>query len=293
MSDLPGFEHVFEWVMDEELTPDTPTPTGGDPTGGELVSRLLRNADACPADVVTVAHALCVVTRTSVAGDQMPGAVLADRFIVLARIRTMLDGEIARVSAAAETRDVLAHTPATTLQREAAWTRSDASALVTAARFAARHPAVSDAWRAGRVATGVVATLARGLSGVTADAEDRVVAAVTPDIGDFSVAGMRVLVSRALDLLNPEQRDQAEQRDYDRRSVVSTSHGGMTMISADLPGLEGAAVIAALEALGESLRVEGDGLTKAQRRADALITIVNRAAAHGDLPATGGGLPSA
>ena len=64
----------------------------------------------------------------------------------------------------------------------------------------------------------------------------------------------------------------------------------MTMITADLPGIDGAAVMAALEALAESLRVEGDGHTRAQRRADALITLVNAAAAHGDLPATASGL---
>jgi hypothetical protein len=67
----------------------------------------------------------------------------------------------------------------------------------------------------------------------------------------------------------------------------------MTMIHADLPTLEADAVLTALNAIAESLRVEGDRTTTGQRRADALITLVNRAAAHGDVPATRNGLPVA
>ena len=69
--------------------------------------------------------------------------------------------------------------------------------------------------------------------------------------------------------------------------------GGMTMIAADLPDVDGVAVMAALDAVASSLRVAGDRSTKAQRRADALITVVNRSAAHGTVPATAGGLPVA
>ena len=282
--------------MAADPAPDAPPPDDADQavagaTAAELLTRLLRGATACPADVVAVAQALCAVTESVITGDQMPGAVLSDRFVVLARLRTLLDGEMSRSSAAAEARDVLPYTPSGTLQKEAGWTKSDATALATAARFADRHPDLATIWRAGGVATGVVATLARGLGGVTAEAEDHVVAAVVPCIDEFSVASMRVLVSQALDLLNPDQRDKAEQCDYDRRRVDYTQHGGMVMINADLPDMEGAAVISALKALGESLRVEGDGLTSAQRMADALITLVNTAAAHDDLPATAGGLP--
>ncbi|MFN8126567.1 MAG: DUF222 domain-containing protein [Candidatus Nanopelagicales bacterium] len=265
----------------------------GEDAGVALLAGMMHTATACPAEVAVLASALVTVTQTPITGDVMPGPVLADRLLVLARLRTLLDGEVARVVAAAEIRDVLAHNPSTLLQREAAWNRSDAAAMVIAARFADRHPEVAAVWRSGNVATAVVATLARGLSGVAATVETRIVAAVTPHLGSLSVSGVKVLVARALDLLNPDDRDTAEQTDYDRRSVVFTTHAGMTMITADLPGLEGAAVIAALDAVAESLRSEADRLTKAQRRADALITLVNRAAAHGDLPTTAAGLPVA
>ena len=63
---------------------------------------------------------------------------------------------------------------------------------------------------------------------------------------------MKLLVARALDLLDAADRDTAEQSNYDRRAVWWTDHGGMTMISADLPGIDGAAVTAALTALADS-----------------------------------------
>ena len=65
------------------------------------------------------------------------------------------------------------------------------------------------------------------------------------------------------------------------------------MIAADLPDVDGVAVMAALDAVAASLRVARDRSTKAQRRADALITVVNRSAAHGTVPATAGRLPVA
>jgi hypothetical protein len=96
-----------------------------------------------------------------------------------------------------------------------------------------------------------------------------------------------------LDHLHPDDREAQEQTDWDRRCVSATRHAGMTMIHADLPTLEADALLTALYAIAESLRVEGDRLTVGQRRADALITVINRAAAHGDVPATRNGLPVA
>ncbi|MFN8125263.1 MAG: DUF222 domain-containing protein [Candidatus Nanopelagicales bacterium] len=231
--------------------------------------------------------------RTSVTGDLATASGLANRVTVLARVRTALDAELGRSLSAAECHDVLPHTPATHLNRSAAWTSRTASTVITAARFAQRHPALAEQWRTATLSTDVVATLARGLRGLPALTESQVVRAVAPELPKLSIAGVKLLVGRALDLLHPDDREASEQTDYDRRRLVATSHGGMTMIDADLPGLEGQAVMSALDALAESLRVAGDRLTKSQRRADALITLVNRAASHGDLPTTTAGLPVA
>ena len=230
------------------------------------------------------------VVGESLFGGVGSGAGLTDRVTVLARLHTAIDAELGRSLVAAEGADVLPHSTITLLERTAWWSRPASSRVVTAARFAQRHPELGRRWRCGLVTSEVIAALARGLRQVTYDVECIIVAAAIPELTKLSVAGVKLLVARALDLLDAADRDTAEQSNYDRRAVWWTDHGGMTMISADLPGIDGAAVTAALTALADSLRVEGDGLTAAQRRADALITLVNAAAAHGDLPATASGL---
>ncbi len=109
--------------------------------GGEmvdLVTRLLAGAGNCPVDVVEWARALVAVTARPVVGDLATVAGLADRVTVLARVRTVLDAEIARTLVAAETADVLPHAPVTHLQRAAAWSGADASQVVAAGRMPPR-----------------------------------------------------------------------------------------------------------------------------------------------------------
>ena len=259
----------------------------------DLLPRLLAGAGNCPKDVVALAEAVVTATEVPVVGDLATGAGLADRVTVLARIAVIIDAEVGRSVVAADSCDVLPHAPVTQLQRHAGWSGPAASAVVAAARFAHRHPTVADLWRSGQVNTDAVAAIARGLRGVTATVEERFVAAVVAQLPKLSVKGIKVLITQTLDHLHPHDRDAQDHTDWDRRCLTSTRHGGMTMISADLPGLEGQAVLAALDALADSLRVDGDRATKGQRRADALITLVNRAASHGDLPATRSGLPVA
>lgn len=253
--------------------------------------QVTTGARSCPASLRRVLAELGRVCAEDVHTDADLGAGLADRVVVLARIHTVIDAELGRSVVAASDTDVLPHSPATLLERRAGWSRQASTRVVTAARFARRHPEVLRLWRCGTVTSEVIAALARGLRQVPWAVELSIVSAVLPELRRLSVAAVKLVVQRALDLLHPEDRDAAEQSDYDRRGVWWTQHGGMTMISADLPDVDGAAVTAALTAWAESLRAEGDGLTIAQRRADALITMVNAAAAHGDLPASASGLP--
>ena len=279
---------MFEYVMGMQR--GTPPPATPD---SELPQRLLAGAGNCPSDVVAIVDALTAAVESPVSGELGTAVGLADRLTVLARIRSVLDAEIGRTAVAAQTHDVLAHSPATHLQRTAAWSGPDASGVVVAGRLAARHRSLEQLWRTGRVSTDVVAVIARGLRGVSHDVEGRFLTAVADQLPSLSLRAVKVLISRTLDLLFPDDAQRQEQLDWDRRALTSSRHSGMTMIQADLPGLEGDAVMAALDALADSLRVAGDPTTTAQRRADALITLVNRAAAHGDLPATRSGLPVA
>lgn len=280
--------------MAAEPTPD-PDETG-DPTAlpteqPGLLDVLLREARNCPTKVATVARAVADAAAEEVVDDLATGVGLADRVTVLARTRTAMDAEIGRSLLAAERADALPHAPRTQLERLASWSGHSAAALVAAARFVDRHQDVNGLWSRGLVSTDVIATLARGLSGLAMDTERNIVTAVVPELPSLSVRAVKMVVAHALDMLHPDDRDAAEQSEYDRRTIVATSHGGMVMITADLPSLEGDAVMAAINAVAESLRVSGDRLTAGQRRADALITLINRASARGDVPATAGGLP--
>ena len=322
--------------------------TGMDDEDSDVgTASVLAGLGDCPGSVRRLVEDLVAVCAEPVIGDLVTGAALSDRVTALARVRTVLDAEVARSLVAAESADVLPHAAATLLQRAAAWSGADASQVVAAGRLAARHPDLAALWRTGQVSAAVVAVIARGLRGVSADVESQFLAAVLPQLPRLSVKAVKLLVARTLDLLFPDDADAREQSDWDRRSLVATSHGGMTRIpdppvpgvasgtlrmvwqgmsaragwapverrfrrqdaaegravasgiggsgiaTADLPGVEGEAVMAALDAIADSLRVAGDRATAAQRRADALITLVNRAATQGEVPATRSGLPVA
>lgn len=267
---------------------------GGEPRDAgapsSLSGWLLAGAEDCGPEAVGVAAGFQEVAGLPVSGGVGSGVSVTDRVRVLARLRIAVEAELGRVLPAAEAAQVLPHAPVTMLERTA-WSRRAAGGLMAAARLADRHSEVAYLWRTGQVDTDVVAALARGVRQVTYAVECQILDAVVPQLPRLSVAGVKQVVAVALDLLHPDDRDAKEQANYDRRGVWVSEHGGMTMITADLPDLEGAAVVACLEAVADSLRVADDPVTTAaQRRADALITVMQKAAAHGDVPATAGGV---
>ena len=257
------------------------------------LTTLLRAAPGAPADVVALAKQVVQLGEAPVSGADSPAVALADGVVVLARVRNALDAEIARRLRTAETQNVLRHTASATLQRDAHWAGSSAHAMVAAARFADRFPALADLWRRGCVAADAVAALARGTRGLPEHHISQVVTALLPTLPNLSTRHLRIAVGRAVDLLLPDDRNEREQVTHDRRFLAFSELNGITSFHGELPSIDGAALRAALTALGESLRVEGDRLTKGQRHADALMTLVNAAAAHGDLPASSAGLPVA
>lgn len=159
--------------------------------------------------------------------------------------------------------------------------------------WARRFPELRRLWIDGLVSTEHLSVIATPTHCLTDSQMTTLLDILTPRLPRLSVRATRIAVRHALDLLRPQDAKHAEQHDWDRRGISYSSHGGMVLIAADLPQVEGETLITVLNSLGESLRVEGDGLTDAQRRADALITLVDRAASHEDLPATTNGLPVA
>lgn len=255
------------------------------------LANLLHSADCAPEDVMAVAQSVVALGEDRL--TETPAVALADSVIVLARTRNALDAEIARRLRAAENADTLRHTAHTTLEHEARWAGGTSHAMVAASRFAERHPAIARLWHGGCVPLESVAILARGTRALPESDAVQVVNALLPTLPQLSTRHLRIAVSRAVDLLMPEDRNQREQIAHDRRFIAFSDLNGVTSFHGELPSVDGCALRAALAALGESLRVEGDGLTKGQRSADALITMVNAAAAHGDLPASASGLPVA
>ena len=288
---------MFESDMGMHAT--QPPGSGSDPgddsdsTGLPLADLLTADAANCPPRVRHLVELLAEICQEPLVGGLVSGAALAARLAVLARARLVLDAEIGRTLAAAERGGVLPFTPGTFLQREAHWSGSAAGATVAASRLADRHRDLAQLWQSGRVPSESLAVIARELKGLPVAVEQKFLAACLPQLPQISVAGVRVLTRRFLDLLHPDDRDAQEQTDWERRTLTVTKHGGMAMLHGEFPDLEGEAILAALDALADSLRVENDHRHNGQRRADALITLVNRAASYGDVPATRSGLPVA
>ena len=271
---------------------DEPAAQGSTPDA-DASCDVLSLAPNCPATVRTLVADLVDVQSEALAGDLANGPALADSVIALARVRNMLEAEIGRRLSGAVSADCLRHTPRTTLIAAGGWAGSSAAAMVAAAQFADSHDTVAALWRSGAISVESVAALARGLSPLSPEDQAKVITGVLPHLPHLSVRAVRRFVARAVDILDPHDRDRREQRRHDQRFLAFSSYCGSLTFHGQLPELEGAAFRTALAALAESIRAEGDGLTTGQRYADALITMVNAAATHQDLPTTTGGLPVA
>jgi hypothetical protein len=248
------------------------------------------NASDPVREVVAAVAGLC---DEALSGDLISGASIADSVVVLARVSHVLSFELARRLTIASTSGALRHTPRVTLTDAGGLSGPEAASLVAAAGFADQHPDLVEAWRSGRIDTDTVAVIARGLRPIPVVEQAEVVTAVLPHLPRLSRKALRRFIATAVDVLTPDHPEVTEQRRHARRYLAFSHYAGMTHIRADLPDIDGAAVQAAIRALAESLRVDGDGLTPGQRNADALMTLINAAAAHGDLPASMNGLPVA
>ena len=194
-------------------------------------------------------------------------------------------------------------------RRMAAWTAADATADPVgacaeagipvrtarlwrrAAQFAAHHPALHERWLAGAVTAEQAVIVARGTRRLAAQQAAAVIGALAPALPGLTMEETRAVVEGAVDTADPPDARRRERDDYEHRRLAFTGVGGGIDIAGYLPAAEAGALQAAIAALAEEMRAEGDGLSMAQRRADALAELVARATAHG-LPA-GGGLPVA
>ncbi|MDZ4249523.1 MAG: DUF222 domain-containing protein, partial [Candidatus Nanopelagicales bacterium] len=103
-----------------------------------------------------------------------------------------------------------------------------------------------------------------------------------------SVAQVARACAHAVALAKPDLAHRSEQDAHDERYLAFTRFRDVSVFEGRLAGVDGKAFAEAIAACAESLRVEGDGLTRGQRNADALMLLVSKA----DLPKHGG-LPAA
>ena len=156
--------------------------------------------------------------------------------------------------------------------------------------FAARFPSVGEAWAAGELGQDVVEMLRVGCARLRRDdLARRLVQVVLPVLSGLSVAQARAIIDKAVDQLVPSVPDDDETAEHAARALCwSQTPGGGVALSGYLPAAEADAFTKAVEAMVETLRVAGDGLTAAQRRADALCALIARSD-----PPLAGGLPAA
>ncbi|MFN8126042.1 MAG: HNH endonuclease signature motif containing protein [Candidatus Nanopelagicales bacterium] len=288
-------------VVEESTAPEpAPEPdvsvgrfTTGGGGAGELTALLLTGAGECGPQVRDLVARLAVIATTPIPVGLGTDRQLRHEVTAVARLRQVLDTVLGDRVDAATRHDALRYSPTTVVTRDAGWDGAAASSLVAASRLAARYPALRDLWVTAQISTAHLAVLARGITCLTEVQTRALIAAVLPSLPLLTVPALRLAVRHGVDLLRPHDSDHAAQHDWQQRSVTFSHHAGMVLMAADLPAVEGEALIAALTALADSLRVDGDALTTPQRRADALITLINQAATYGDLPATRGGIPVA
>lgn len=299
---------------DRDLDPAAAAEAGGDGTrspqpaaaaadGGEsgwvsaedARTGLFAGVSCASAEAVALGEALLGLLAAGQDIDGSPGlgaaAAVADDVVLLARARHLLDAETARRAATADRLDAAPVGVATAL-RAAGWTAGAAAGLLRAGRFAERHPELHALWRAGRTSATAVAVISRGTTDLTVGEAKAVVEWLLPFLPRLDVPRVRVAVQAAVDRLRPRDADAAERDAYDSRYLAHSVYGGMVLLEARLPALEGEAFLAAIRAFAAKLRVAGDTTTPRQRNADALAALVAAAVAAGRVPSSGG-LPAA
>ncbi|MFN8126698.1 MAG: DUF222 domain-containing protein [Candidatus Nanopelagicales bacterium] len=274
-----------------------------DPIGDHEAADAAEGADAGDARRLVVAgagdpvrgfaEALWVLQSQAVTGGLGAAARLSADVVSLARLRHVLDREIARRVRVAEGDDVLP-TTARTVLRQQQWSAREARQTTTAARFADTWPQIGSLWSAGQVGIDVVYALAVTSRPLTRQQLEELLQSLIPQLPSLDAGQVRRAVRHAIELVRPDDGVAKEHDDYDRRHLAWSTYRGVVSLTGELPALEGAAFTAAITALAEALRGDGDGdgLTLGQRRADALAALVARAAAGNTLP-TAAGLPAA
>jgi hypothetical protein len=173
------------------------------------------------------------------------------------------------------------------------WSDATSRRLARAGALAAAHPSVADAWAAGVITSEHVDPVARRAERFTGEELAAVVEELRDLWGRVSPAGVARFIDAADRLLHPPADPTPGEADaYQSRDLSFSLLGDTVLIAGVLPRVEGELVMAAIDAIAETLRSEADHVPPGARRADALVQLVNTAHGADTLP-TRGGLPVA
>lgn len=173
------------------------------------------------------------------------------------------------------------------------WSNATARRLARAGALAAAHPSVADAWSAGVITSEHVDPVSRHAERFTAEELAAVIEELRGMWGRISPSGVARFITAADRLLHPPADPSPREADaYQSRDLSFSLLGDTVLLSGALPRVEGELVIAALDAIAETLRSEADHVPPGARRVDALVQLVNTAHGCDSLP-TRGGLPVA
>lgn len=249
-------------------------------TGVSLVSQVMIGSP-----VQDLAAAVAAISA-----QELPAPGMESDLVVLAEVYATLQTQLARRMAVVELNtvgvsDVVGQVSA------AGVAPTHARLLRRTALFAQHYPELEHRWLAGSVTTEQVEALHVGSRGLSAVQRESLVREAAPLLPTLTLKESKAVIRVAVDAINPGDPDNAEQNDYHHRSLNWAEFRSGISFQGYLPTVEAGAFRAVINALAEASRVDGDGVTATQRRADALAALVAKASEHG-LP-SGGGLPAA
>jgi hypothetical protein len=171
------------------------------------------------------------------------------------------------------------------------WSTAVSRRLARAGALAATYPSVAGAWAAGVITSEHVDPVARHADRFTGAELAAVVEQLAPLWGQLSPAAVARFVQAAARMLHPPEDPSPDEADaLESRDLSFAITSDTVLLSAALPRVEGELVMAAIDAIAETLRSTADHVPAGARRADALVQLVNTAHAADSLP-TRGGLP--
>ncbi len=226
------------------------------------------------------------LVATAIAGLDAPSSLsideLAGSLTVTARLRNQLDAYLTELAGAADTAKasqvLRAGTTGTLVAAATGCTPAAGSAVVAAARALRHHPHVEAAYRSGSISSTHVTVITR--AGATLPGFAALESAVVACASATDPVEVRRVLEVITDQIAPGKPDLDAAAQRARRGLyLSARPSGMWRISGlldDTTGSKLADLIASFTAPADTL----DNTTPAQRRADALDTLADAAAAN-------------